>query len=210
MSFSFKRPETFYTPIQRVLDFDMEARPLGWLGGDYVHKEVTAIGWAWIEDGQAVDVDFAQITKDARSHRRMLSKFREQIEKADIVTGHYIRGFDLPLLNGALDEFDLPLLGNILTQDTKNDLPKLNGTSKSQENMSSQAGLSKPKVQMDVPKWREANRLTKAGLKLTEERVVGDVLQHVELRQHLLEKGMLSPPKLWVPGGSKLEGPYYP
>lgn len=210
MSFTFKRPETFYTPVQRVLDFDMEARPLGWLGGDFVHKEVTAIGWAFIEDGHPVDLECAQITRDARSHKKMLRRFREVWEEADVVTGHYIRGFDLPLLNGALIEFDVPRLDAKLTHDTKLDLVKHNGMSKSQENLSAMHDLDKPKVSMDVPKWREANRLTKKGLALTEERVLGDVVQHVELREWMLEMGMLGAPKLWEPGGGKMEGGYTP
>src|SRR3990167_967353 len=32
----------------RILDFDVEARPLHWISGDYVSKEITAIAWAWI------------------------------------------------------------------------------------------------------------------------------------------------------------------
>ena len=203
MSLVFKRPEVFYTPIQRVLDFDVEARPLGWLGGDYVHKEVTAIGWAFIEGGHPVDMEVAQITKDQRSHARMLKAFRKAWDAADVVTGHFIRGYDIPLVQGALIEFGLPLLDEKLTHDTKLDLLKHNGMSKSQENLSAMHGLERPKVQMDVPAWREANRLTKKGLKLTEERVLGDVVQHVELREWMLDAGLLGPPKLWTPGGGK-------
>ena len=33
----------------RVLDFDVEARPLHWISGDYVSKEITAIAWAWVD-----------------------------------------------------------------------------------------------------------------------------------------------------------------
>ena len=31
------------TRPMRVLDFDVEARPLHWISGDYVSKEITAI-----------------------------------------------------------------------------------------------------------------------------------------------------------------------
>jgi hypothetical protein len=50
--------------------------------------------------------------------------------------------------------------------------------------------------------WRESYRLTGAGRKLTEERVVGDVLQHLWLRAKLIELGWLGPPKLWTPKSS--------
>ena len=210
MSFTFKRPEVFHTPIQRVLDFDVEARPLGWIGGDYVHKEVTAIGWAWIENGEPVDLECAQINKDYRSHKKMLKRFRDIYDQADMVTGHFIRGFDLALVNGAMAEFDLPLLDAKLAHDTKLDLVKHSGMSKSQENMSDMHDLEQPKVKMTVPKWREANRLTKRGMELTEERVLGDVVQHVEMREWMLAQGLLGPPKMWVPGGSGQEAGYTP
>ena len=61
-------------------------------------------------------------------------------------------------------------------------------------------GLNYPKVKMDQTKWRSANRLTPEGLALTRERVVGDVLQHIELRQRLLDLGYLCPPTLWSSG----------
>ena len=55
-------------------------------------------------------------------------------------------------------------------------------------------GIDAPKVQMDQKKWREANRLTPEGIALTKERVVGDVIQHMELRNALIELGWLDPP----------------
>jgi hypothetical protein len=34
----------------RVLDFDVECRPLSFLGSDYMTKEITAMAWAWADD----------------------------------------------------------------------------------------------------------------------------------------------------------------
>ena len=50
---------------------------------------------------------------------------------------------------------------------------------------------------MDQQKWRDANRLTPEGLALAREWVIGDVQQHIEMRQRLLDLGYLSPPKVW-------------
>jgi hypothetical protein len=50
--------------------------------------------------------------------------------------------------------------------------------------------------------WRESYRLTEAGRKLTEERVIGDVRQHMWLPAKLLELGWLGPSKLWTPKSS--------
>src|SRR5690606_40829515 len=41
----------------------------------------------------------------------MLREFKRLYDEADGVTGHYIRKHDLPIINGALLEHGLPLLG---------------------------------------------------------------------------------------------------
>ena len=186
-------------PQHRMLNFDIEARPLGWLGGDFVHKEVTAIGCAWHDDPEG-SMEVYLLTKDERSAKTMMRRFWERYNQADVVVGHYIRNYDLPTLQAEYIELGLPILGEKLTADTKNDLVKHQGISKSQENMGAMMGIEAPKVQMNVAKWREANRLTKAGLALTYERVAGDVRQNIQLHAELSRRGLLSPPKLWTPG----------
>lgn len=189
--------------LTRILDFDIESRPLGWYGGDWVHQEVTAIASAWIVDGEAVDLEVVMLDRRAGSTERMLRAFLKRYDEADLVTGHYIRGFDLPQINAALLEFDMGALDPKLTHDTKNDLLRFQGLSKSQENLGSILGIPAPKVAMSQGDWREVNRLTPAGREIVRERVAGDVIQHVQLRQALLERGFLGPPKLWTPGEGK-------
>ncbi|HZU73571.1 MAG TPA: hypothetical protein VE990_12450 [Acidimicrobiales bacterium] len=179
----------------RILDFDTEARPLSWYGGDWVTKEITAVAGQFIGEKKM----HAWVLGPKTTTEEILEGFLKLYEKADIVTGHYIRGYDLPVLNGALLEFGYPALEPKLTQDTKLDLVKFSGLSKSQENLGALLGLEHPKVQMDQAKWREANRLTPAGIRLTRERVTGDVRQHIELRSVLIERGLLGSPKLWSP-----------
>lgn len=183
----------------RVLDFDIESRPLGWISQDYVHQEVTAIASAWIVNGKAQDMQVLLLNRRQGSSIRMLKAFKKRYDEADIVTGHYIRGFDLPQLAGAMMEFDLEPLGPKLSHDTKNDLTKASGISKSQENLSSMLGIDAPKVRMNMAMWREANRLTERGLALTYQRCAGDVLQHVLMRQELIRRKWLGPPKVWRP-----------
>jgi hypothetical protein len=183
----------------RVLDFDVEARPLHWISGDFVSKEITAIAWAWTDKPKDVtcyllgEVD--PIT--------MLTAFKAAYDAADMVTGHYIRGYDLPMVNGALTEYQLPSLGDKLSHDTKLDLVRRQGLSGSQENLGAMLLLENPKVKMDQRKWRDANRLTAEGLKAVKERVVGDVTQHIEMRRRLMELGYLSGPVLWKAGGEQ-------
>ncbi len=188
-----------------VLDFDLECRPLHFYG-DYVSKEITAIAWAWCD---APD-DVTCLLLGESELPEMLEAFRRAWDAADMVTGHFIRGFDIPLICGALSEFGLPMLGDKWTQDTKIDLVRRHGMSSSQENLGSMLGLEHDKVQMNQARWRSANRLTKAGLKMARERVEGDVRQHVEMRRRLLELGYLGKPKKWSARVSGALVPYEP
>lgn len=191
------------TRALRVLDFDVECRPLAWYGGDWVTKQPTAIAWCWIGD-DVVKVEV--IGESDRSSRvpleeaRMLEAFRRAYDEADIVTGHFIRGFDLPLLNGALMRLGRRGLDPKMTQDTKLDLVRAQGLSKSQENLGAMFDLVSPKVGMDTTKWAEANMLLPEGIRHTRERVVGDVIQHMELRALMIDEGLLRPPVVWSPG----------
>jgi hypothetical protein len=185
----------------RVLDFDCECRPLSFMGGDYVTKDITAMAWAWTDQPDDVTV-YALGDVDQRT---MLEAFRRAYDQADMVTGHYIRGFDLPLVNGAMTEQQMPSLADKLSHDTKLDLVRRHGMSGSQENLGAMLGLSHPKVSMNQHKWRDANRLTAEGIALSKERVVGDVKQHIEMRKRLLELGYLAGPKVWSAGGPVAE-----
>lgn len=185
----------------RVLDFDCEARPLHWISGDYVSKEITAIAWAWCDQPQHVECFLLGEVDPVY----MLSRFLEAYREADMVTGHFIRGYDLPMVNGALTEYQMPTLPDKLSQDTKLDLVRRQGLSGSQENLGTMLRLEHPKVKMDQRKWRDANRLTPEGLVATRERVTGDVRQHIEMRQRLLDLGYLAAPVVWRGGTAAVE-----
>lgn len=191
----------------KVLDFDCEVRPLSYLGSDYTTGEVTAIAAAWARNGKAYGMTCWLLGND--DPRNMAEGFRYMYDQADIVTGHFIRGFDLPVLNGFMLDLGLPPLSDKLTHDTKNDLRKRKYVSSSQENLAAALGIRAPKIQMNQIKWREANRLTPEGLRLTERRVVGDVRQHVQLRHKLVELDWLDKPRLWRSAGH-LAGQYTP
>jgi hypothetical protein len=179
----------------RILDFDLESRPLGWISSDFVHSEITVAAWAWIGEAPQAKA----LTKDERSRLTMLKALRKCYDQADMVVGHYIRGFDLPLFNGMLVEVGEPPLARKLTQDTKSDLVRMNGISKSQKNLSEMFGIDEEKIDMSVPAWRNANRLTRDGVEKALDRAVYDVAQNIALRAVLLERGLLGPPRVWRP-----------
>lgn len=183
----------------RILDFDIENRPLAYLGQDYTTAEITAIAAAWDVDGKPRGMRVWLLGED--DPETMLREFRKMYDEADVVTGHYIRAHDLPVLNGAMLEYGLPPLDAKMSIDTKIDLKSHKYVSASMENLATTLGLGhlNPKVHMSNAMWREANRLTKAGLTLTKKRVVGDVLLHMKLRERLVELDMLTEPKEWRP-----------
>ena len=181
----------------RILDFDIENRPLSYLGQDYTTAEITAIAYCWADQPKMQVTCWLLGLDDPQA---MLVGFRMVYDSADMVTGHYIRMHDLPIINGALIERGLAPLDEKLTCDTKLDLVKKGPVfSASQENLCAMLGLPAPKIHMNTVMWREANRLTPAGLKLTAKRAVGDVIQHMALRRELVRRDLLSVPKVWRP-----------
>lgn len=182
------------TPF-RILDFDIENRPLAYMGDDYTSGEVTAIAWAWVGEKTAPRV----MLLGPNTVAEILNVFVEVYDRADMVTGHYIRMHDLLVINGALMECGMPSLSQKLTCDTKLDLKARRHISASQENLAKMLGVHEPKIGLSNADWREANRLTPAGLKLTAARVAGDVQQHMALRAKLLELDLLGPPRVWYP-----------
>lgn len=180
----------------RVLDFDIENRPLSyWYDGNPT-AEITAIAWSWCHGKQ----DVACLLLGEADPIYILEKFCEAYDEADMVTGHYIRRHDLPIINGALMEYGLQPLGPKLTHDTKMDLIRRDGLSMSQEALSAMYGLPAPKRHMTQQDWRDANRLdSEEGFRKTRERVTQDVIQHKQLRAALIEHGCLKAPRIWRP-----------
>lgn len=183
-------------PAARILDFDIENRPISYGGGDWTFADVTAIAAGWTDEGHsAVDVRLIGEV----DYQEMLLWFSDLWNDSDIVTGHYITRHDVGHIQGALVEFGMPILQPKLVSDTKEHLIGFTGISKSQENLCLYLGIESPKEHMNEFTWRQANRLTDEGLQETKRRVVGDVRQHMDLRAELVSRGLLKPPKYWEP-----------
>jgi DNA polymerase elongation subunit (family B) len=197
----------------RVLDFDIECRPIAWYGGDFVTKQPTTIAWKYAGEGRRPTVtaigESDRMSLVLEEEAEMLEAFRVAFDDADMVTGHYIRGFDLPVLQGAYIRLGLKPLGAKLAEDTKQDLLKAQGMSKSMENLSAMFKAKCQKYGMDTAKWADANMLLPEGIKKAKARVTTDVREHLELRAIMAERGLLSPAKLWLPGGAS-DGSYSP
>lgn len=180
----------------RILDLDIENRPLSyWYDGNCT-ADITAIAWSWWDE-ERVSVEVQDETPS--SSRVMLARFSNAYAKADIVTAHNVRDHDLKIIQGALAELQMPLLDAKLFSDTLRHLPRWKDLPKSQENLCEMLGIPAEKQHMSQAAWREANRLKPEGVKKTIERVVKDVVQHKLLRAKLIELGWLGPPRWWKP-----------
>lgn len=190
----------------RILDFDCECRPIAWYGGEFVTKQPTVIAWRFVGEDEPTQVHAIGATGLSKyvlsEEQSMLFDFLAAYQQADIVTGHFIRGFDLPLLSGALIRLGYSPLPPKMAQDTKNDFVKRTGMSMSQENLGAMFDLEQKKVGMNTAKWADANMLLPQGIEAAKERALGDVEQHTEMRGIMLQRGLLSAPSLWTPKSS--------
>jgi len=178
----------------KILDWDSECRPMHYSEWRD-ESQITAIAWGWVGSSK---VECEILEQDLSNERSMLERFLEAYSEADIVTGHYIRRHDLPLLNDHCMRYGWGLLGSKLTQDTK-DLPSVKALGLSQENLSTLYELDAHKHHMNGRRWAVANSLSPEGMKEARKRVVMDVRQHQALRQKLLDLGYLSAPRRWSP-----------
>lgn len=179
----------------KILDFDIENRPLSYWYDGRPTAEITAIASCFTHDRRSMRIDLlGRVSKE-----EMLTAFRERYNEADMVTGHYIRGHDLRHVNSEMIEYGLGPLDEKLTCDTKLDFVKHGDQPATQEYLCEMLGIKQSKYHMTQKKWRDANRLTDDGLELTEIRCGGDVLQHMQLRKKMLELKLLNVPKIWRP-----------
>ena len=177
----------------KLLDFDIENRPLSYWYEGKPTAEITAIASCWV--GNIGSMEVKLLGRDAP--KDILEHFVERYNEADIVIGHSIRRHDLPNINGALLEYGLPQLGPKMTSDTRWDLSKKGDIPATQEYLVELFGLPFEKYHMSQVKWRKSNRLLGYGLEETERRVTSDVYQNILLREHMLKHGLLKSPKLW-------------
>ena len=178
----------------RVLDFDSECRPMHYSEWR-AESQITGIAWSWVGSD---DVYCRVLEQDLSNESAMLEAWLLAYREADVVTGHYIRKHDLPLLNEHSVRAGFGPLQPKLASDTM-ELTSIKGLGKSQENLAVWFGLDAEKHHMTGSQWRVANALTREGQAGTRKRVVDDVLQHKQLRARLIEEGLLKPPRLWRP-----------
>lgn len=191
-----------------VLIFDLEARPTAWIGGDYVGRSVTAYAYCYLDDDA---VTCHTLIGDGSPEERManwqlmVSEIAAAVETADLVVGHWVRGFDLPLLNAELERVKGEPLPRVLTIDTKSDRLTGSGLSQSLENLAFRYDTSVQKMDMREPMWEEYNLWqTPRSVKWVRDRVSSDILATRELYVRMDEASRLNGPRAWDPAHASL------
>lgn len=181
----------------RTLDFDIETVAAGFADPQWVPNRTTCWAYAWADEKtvrcEALPVsDFYNPVK----RRLFIQPLLDAIAEADVLTGHNILRFDLPIVNAECLLLGLPTLKPMLVQDTIR-LPKSKGFKKGQDNMGHALGIKEKKLPLSWAEWEAAYGETDLGT--VKERCSTDVLGHLALREAMLERGILGPPRMWRP-----------
>lgn len=198
---------TFTTRRTRALCFDLESRPSAFWWGDKTTAQITAFGWKWSDEKRVhtmlLTADGAFLKDDGSSFGSAAAyqSFAGLLASADLVYGHNIRRFDLPLFQAGLLRRGLPKLPELRTTDTLKDYPKRHDMSASLENLAKMHGVDDEggKKHMSVLDWEQANQLAPDGITLARERVASDVVLQEKLRARLIDLGLLGEPRTWKP-----------
>jgi len=180
-----------------VLDFDIETVAAGFADPEWVPQTVTAWAWCWVGTTN-INVDALAVADfyDLDARRRFLEPLVAAIRQADMVTGHNILRFDLPVLNADAMRVGLPPLDPVLAQDTIR-LPKTKGFKKGQDVLSGLLGVEDEKLPLNWHQW--ACGYAEPSHASIRERVAGDVRQHMQMRERMKERGWLTAPRMWKP-----------
>lgn len=182
-----------------VLDFDCETIAAGFADPDWVPQKVTCIAWSWIgSDEVRVKTCGGSrgLYEDPNLRRGLLADFLVDYHRADMVTGHNLLRFDLPVLNADIMRLGLPPLGPKLVQDTMR-IPRSKGFKKGQDNLAGLVETYERKLALGWQQWEDAYRAP--GWPVVMDRARSDVIMHKELRAAMLERGWLKAPRTWHP-----------
>lgn len=183
---------------RRVLCFDLETLAAGYADPSWVPDKITVAAWSWIGETR---VESLITGKDgffsARLRGERLEPLYAAIRAADVVVGHNIVRFDLPVLQAEALRCGLPTLGPVKTHDTIR-IVRTKGFKKGQDDMSVTFGSPLKKKTLNWAEWDQAYEAD--GWPVPVERCVTDVQQNKTLYRKQLERGdVLKSERWWRP-----------
>jgi DNA polymerase elongation subunit (family B) len=180
----------------RILDFDIETVAAGFADPEWVPQKITCVAWSWLDSDEVESriCGPGGIFGYPNRRAKMLKPLLEAIGKADMVTGHNIIRFDLPVINAEAMRLGLPPIREKRVQDTIRFI-RSKGFKKGQDVLGSLLRLNQEKLSLNWQDWQDA--YDDYGWKTVRQRAESDVLMHKELRAELLNLDILKPPTLW-------------
>lgn len=187
------RPER---PPERILDFDCETVAAGFADPDWVPQKITCVAWSWVgsDEVESRVCGPTGIYGKPQRRKKMLAALLREIEKADMLTGHNIIRFDLPVINAEAMRLGLEPIRKAFVQDTMR-LTRAKGFKKGQDVLGTLYGTQTDKLALNWQNWQDG--YDEAGWETIRKRAETDVLQHKQLRLELLERGLLRSPTVW-------------
>lgn len=157
--------------------------------GDYTHPKVTALGWQFLDGSEAIGRCFNR--RNPWLMADICEEFARAWDHADFVMGHNIKRHDVKILNGLYTALDLPLLPPKRMVDTYMDQPKMQGLSRSLENLAARWNCPLQKIHMPEHVWEKAYDGIPEYVEMMRERVISDVKISIWLYHELVERGLL-------------------
>lgn len=180
--------------------FDIETRSLGFHNGGAfkpIGSGPIAVSWRILggeaDDMVAVHWDYAQ------AEGKLMAFFDDFLSRVDVVLGHNIRDFDLPVLNGWRLELGMRPFKPITFIDTLRHLKKTAGRSRSMANLAASMGIKDEKPHVTDHQWRRAGAGDPDVLEYIRRRCHDDVVLNIHLYEQLRDRGWLGGRKVWTP-----------
>jgi hypothetical protein len=148
------------------------------------------MAWSWCD---AEHVSYATLLDGAEY---MFGMFLEAYNEADMVTGHNLIRFDLPVVQADLMRLGFPSLRPKKVQDTIR-IRRTKGFKKGQDNLLTLLRVPEQKMALNWQQWQDAYEESDWATVI--ERVTSDVRGHKLLREKMLTRGWLRPARVWSP-----------
>lgn len=181
---------------EKILDFDIETVAAGFADPDWVPQKITCVAWSWIgsDEVESRICGPTGIFGDPNKRTEMLIPLLDAINEANMLTGHNIGRFDLPILNAEAMRLGLKPIREVLIEDTMR-LARSKGFKKGQDNLGRLLKTDGEKLALDWQAWQDA--YDEDGWGTIRERCESDVLQHKQVREALKVHDYLKPPRYW-------------
>ena len=187
---------TIYNKTLKILDFDVETIAAGFADPNWVPQKITCVAWSWIGSDRVESRICGPYGVFGKPHLRadMLQELLFRIEQADMLTGHNIERFDLPIINAECMRLGLEPVKEVRVQDTMR-LIRSKGFKKGLDNLAELHQVPGQKLALSWQGWQDA--YDHSEWKTVRERCESDVLLHKVTRERLLAAQVLREPRLW-------------